>query len=123
MYYLESISVFLLFRECSCTSYRLHSDCHFHARHMNVSDTGKHTFQCNPIQNHTVYSPKGNSICKALTLSNIYKHWADAISFLSFFLSLFILPLVFLSQAFRSHVSNVEWSGPCRKSVLVSIAL
>lgn len=29
---------------------------------------------------------------------------------------------LFFSQAFRSHVSDVEWSGPCRKSVLVSIA-
>lgn len=70
------------------------------------ADTGKHTFQCNPIQNHTVYSPKGNSIYKALTLSNIYKHWGDAISFLSL-----SLPLVFLSQAFTVDPMPAMLSG------------
>lgn len=80
----------------------------------------QYTFQCNPIQNHTIYSPGGNYIYKALTLSNIYKHSADAISFLS--LSYYPSPRSFSPQAFRSHVSDVEWLGPCRKSVLESIA-
>lgn len=41
-----------------------------------------------------------------------------------FSLSLSLYPCLglFLSQAFRSHVSYVEWSGPCKRSVLVSIA-
>lgn len=43
----------------------------------------KHIFKCNTIQNHTIYYPRRNSIYKALTLSNIYKHWADATMSLS----------------------------------------
>lgn len=49
-----------------------------HTALMHASKKKPHFFLCNSIQNHTIYSPGRNSIYKALSLSNIYKHWADA---------------------------------------------
>lgn len=72
------------------------------------ADSRNHTFQCNPRQNHTIYSPCGNSIYRALTLSNIYKHWADATSFLSLTLSLaFSFPFLSFSFKLVDHMAGM----------------
>lgn len=74
--FLETVPIFFIISHI-LTSFSI-----LHLYGCNAGRTN-HTFQCNPIQNHTIYSPWGNSISKALTLSNIYKHWADATLFLS----------------------------------------
>lgn len=72
--YLEAVPVLLVLRILTLSFSVL--DVQMHA------DTRKHTFQCNSIQNHTIYSPGGNSIYKAsLSLKHLQTlSWPNLIS-------------------------------------------